>query len=433
MKNNFCAFLLAFLCLPIIYGQTANDDWTFHHQPDDGWFGAIVKDNLGNIIVGGGGANSHFRVYDGSTWTLYKPEDFNVSYSFYGRNMAIGPDNILWIAQGNSDGLTSWDGTNLQNYNTSNSNIISNSVFGVGVSPDNTLWHTRLQSFDGNDWDLFSNTCTSGSKRQVSFSSAGDTWISGGVTLGIESGIIYQPCVYQISGDTVVSFHFETDDNVPKLDGGSGYHLLSELADGSLLLFGRTAIGIEVKKFNGTGWDDFDLFESNEVENSGYYGIYRAENDAVWLCGPKGQITSQIVKYCDGNWTVYDLPMSEGFPSSLYDILVDGDELWAVGNVGICQVTLPEENCGIIDNLNTPVKEKLCESVTYDNGQLTLHSCSDQTFPLQYILVNTMGQIVKSGNFYSRAEEVGLMESGIYILQLKNKQGNFSSVKMLVK
>ena len=52
--NKFHLLILLILVSIQSNSQEASDNWVFHHQPDDGWFGSIVKDNNGNIIVGGG-------------------------------------------------------------------------------------------------------------------------------------------------------------------------------------------------------------------------------------------------------------------------------------------------------------------------------------------------------------------------------------------
>ena len=437
MKQILSFFLFMYLSFQI-QGQDANDNWIFHHQTDDGWFGSIVKDNFGNIIVGGGGSNSHFRVYDGNSWTLYKPEDFNVTYGFYGRHMAIGPDNVLWIAQGNSDGLTSWDGTNIQNYNTANSDIISNSIFGVGVSSDNTIWHTALQSYDGNDWNEYPMSCTTGltgSKRDVFFTASSDTWITGGISKNIDLGTIYQPCVYQIKEDSLSTFHVNEGDNLPVLSASGGNHLMSQLSDESLLMFGKTDNGIEVKKFNGSSWEDFDNYLSSEIDSSAYWGIYTEENNSIWLCGSKHltNAISQIVNYCNGQWTVYNLPESDGFPSALHDVLIDDDELWVVGNTGIMMVELLEESC-----TSTSIKEfqdskSHCESITYNNQYISINGCTNIEYPLKYNLVNNLGQNITTGIMTYEKVMIKSLATGIYFFQIKDEKNNFKTFKFLVK
>ena len=432
--NKFLLLILLILVSIQSNSQEASDNWVFHHQPDDGWFGSIVKDNNGNIIVGGGGSNSHFRVYDGNSWALYRPEDFNVTYGFHGRDIAIGSNNILWIAQGNTDGLTSWDGTAIKNYNFSNSNINSNSVFGVGVDSNNNVLHTGLQSFNGNEWKDYPRFCTStttGVSRKVSFSDSGETWITGGISINIDLGIIYQPCIYHIKGDSTNTYHLNEGDNIPELNT-DGYHLVSQINDGSILLFGSTNNGIEVKIFNGSNWDDFDSYTSNEVQGSKYFNIYTEDDNTIWLCGSKTTFenTSQLVKYCKGEWTVYNLPESDGFPSDFRDVLIDGTDLWAVGITGIWKVEIPEDSCENTSRINFS-EENQCKSISYEYSHIQLHECNKNIFPLKYLLINSLGQTIKSGTMNSDKEVLNIEGNGIFYFRVEGKNNEVNTFKIL--
>ena len=78
--KNFYTFLFI-IAFPIyLSAQGANDNWTFHQQPGDGWFGSLDEDSFGRIIVGGGSPNSHFRMLEDTAWTLFHPNDFGLNY-----------------------------------------------------------------------------------------------------------------------------------------------------------------------------------------------------------------------------------------------------------------------------------------------------------------------------------------------------------------
>ena len=189
--KNFLAFFAAILFTISLTSQGANDNWTFHHEPSDGWFSALGEDSNGNIVVGGGSPNSHFRVFDGNTWTLYHPNNFALNYSFFGRDLAVDSEDKIWLSPGNHDGVTKWNGSTFENFNTSNSGIISNSNFGIAFDQNDVLWTTSRQSFDGLDWVTHPhNDCWFGGPRLVFVDDQNDIWISGVISLGIETGIV---------------------------------------------------------------------------------------------------------------------------------------------------------------------------------------------------------------------------------------------------
>ena len=217
MKSVFILF--TFLCTPFyLFAQGANDDWTFHQQPGDGWFGGIVEDSNGRIIIGGGSPNSHFRVLEDTTWTLHHPDDYGVNFVFLGRDVDVDLDNNVWLSPGNHDGITKWNGTSLENFNTSNSDIVSNSNFGIAIDQNNHLFTTSWQSFDGSNWQYYGHDdCYKGGARNVFVADNNDIWISGTPSIGIETGTVTQPCVHRISNGIISSFHFENGDNLPKV------------------------------------------------------------------------------------------------------------------------------------------------------------------------------------------------------------------------
>lgn len=392
-----------------------DDNWIFHHQPTDGWFGAVVKDMQGNIIVGGGGGNSHFRVYNGDTWDLYMPEDFDVPFGFYGRSMAVDADNVLWLAQGNFDGLTSWDGTMVYNHNTSNSGLISNSVFGVGVDLGNQLWHTELQSFNGLDWATIPFSCNSGSRRRLFFPSSGEVWVSGGSSVHIEEGIVFQPCVYRIADNDLVAYHADSGDNLPDLSFGSGHHLMSEAPDGTILLFGRGSSGaIEAKALLDDAWVDWGLYEGPEVAESAYYSIWTEPDGTAWLCGQKGNGVGQIVQYCQGEWTVYDLPEDLGFPNAFFDIMVNGNTMWAVGSTGICELELPERSCLSPSAQQEQEEVPLCDRVYYTHPDIIFEHCKAGTL---YGVYGLDGRLVAQGEAQQGQRITVPLSNGLYLLK----------------
>ena len=316
----------------------------------------------------------------------------------------------------------------------SNSGIISNSNFGIAVDQDNNLWTSSLQSFDGNIWASFSNGgCYKGGPRLVFIDDNQDTWVSGTVSVGIESGIVEQPCVYYFSDIASEVFHFEEDDNLPELEAFSGQHLIGQLSDGTIILVGKTANGIEIKNFNGTSWDDFNTFNSPEVGMS-YWGLWIDENDNILLGGAKDNETSQIAKFCNGDWTFYDLPEADGFPPVIFDLMVDNQSrLWFTGNVGLGSVPYTPTTCQTT-HTKSLVDNKICSSVNYHNGFLTLMDCqSNNVNGVSYQLFDAAGKSIHTGSINSSSQFIGQLNSGLYFIHLKQNKSNIQTLKLFVK
>jgi len=426
---------LLIMSFPIfLLAQGANDNWTFHQQPGDGWFSGLDEDSNGNIIVGGGLPNSHFRIFDDSTWTLYHPYDYLLNYSFLGRGLTVDADDNIWLSPGNHDGVTKWDGTSFENFITSNSGIISNSNFGVAVDQNNNLWTSSLQSFENNSWLTFSNNgCYKGGARLVFIDDDNKKWVSGIVSVGFDTGIVEQPCVYQINDNNLNAYHFEEGDNLPELEAFSGYHLMGQLSDGTIILIGRTNNGIEIKNFNGTSWDDYHTFNSPEVGQS-YWGLWIDENDNILLGGAKDNETAQIAKYCNGVWTFYDLPEADGFPSVIYNLMVDSQSrLWFAGNIGLGSVPYVSTICQTTSTQSVN-QTKICSRINYQQGQLTLWDCGDyDTNSLDFHIYNSVGMFIKTGKLARSTHFVGQLAAGVYFIHLQNKDQENQILRFIAK
>jgi|GEM_PF-4581086 len=416
MKSSLTLTLAILFALPFAFSQSASDNWVFHNSPNDGWFGAIAESPDGRIFAGGGLPNSFFRVYDGNTWTNYTQAGTGVNFYFFGRDLAVDNNNVLWISPGNQGGITSWDGTTLTNYSTANSGINSNSVFGLAVDHDNTVWLTSMQSFDGTDWTSFStNFCNFGGRRSVFVADDNDIWISGVYSVGIETGIITQPCVYRISNGTSSSFHVNNGDNLPELSGGQ--HLIAELADGTVLIAGKTTTGLVINKFDGSGWVHYATYNGSDVGDA-FWGICVDHSDNIFIAGRKNATTSQIVKLCNGEWTVYDLPEADGFPNAIFDIFVDSQSrLWIAGDKALCSLEYIASNClttDIQDNIQSPV----CEKMWYDQGYLHLEDCPSLISGAQIKVYDTSGRLVVQQSVSESSVYLGRLNKGIYFVQL---------------
>lgn len=417
MKSSLTLTLAILFALPFAFSQSASDNWVFHNSPNDGWFGAIAESPDGRIFAGGGLPNSFFRVYDGNTWTNYTQAGTGVNFYFFGRDLAVDNNNVLWISPGNQGGITSWDGTTLTNYSTANSGINSNSVFGLAVDHDNTVWLTSMQSFDGANWTSFStNFCNFGGRRSVFVADDNDIWISGVYSVGIETGIITQPCVYRISNGTSSSFHVNNGDNLPVLSGGQ--HLITQLADGTVLLAGKTTDGVVLHKFDGTGWGHYATYNGSDVGDA-FWGICVDHSDNIFIAGSKNATTSQILKLCNGAWTVYNLPEEDGFPRAIFDVFVDSQSrLWIAGDKALCSLPYASSYC-LTTDIQDHMPAMVCQKIWYDQGYLNVENCPASNVDFQVRIYDTSGRLLINQQELQSPLYVGILTKGIYFVQLQ--------------
>ncbi|GJM35509.1 MAG: hypothetical protein DHS20C18_45100 [Saprospiraceae bacterium] len=425
--------LLFFLCLPLfLNAQSATDDWTFHHNPEDGWFGNISEGPNGHIFVGGGSPQSHFREYDGNNWTLYNQSNTGAPFGFFGRDLITDSNGTLWLSPGNANGVTSWDGTNLTNFNTTNSDIISNSNFGVGIDENNTLWTTSMQSFDGTNWETYSpNGCYHGGMRLVFVDSDNAVWIYGVFGIGIETGILDQPCIFRIANGEVTAFHIDNGDNLPVLSGG--YHLIGELSDGTLFVAGKTLNGIELKTFDGENWQDLDTYTGPEAGSS-FWGLWVDANGNILLGGQKDATTAQIVKYCQGTWTFYDLPEADGFPKVIYDLMVDRQSrLWISGQTGLASLPYTSTTCLTTTGLD-PVQNEAhaCAYLRYENGYLMPLNCAQSEQITSFTIYDALGRQIGHHRWTGQSTSIGQLPTGMYAVRLEFKDHKAFSTQIIV-
>lgn len=260
-----------------------------------------------------------------------------------------------------------------------------------------------------------------------------EVWISGVVSIGIETGDIFQPCVYHISNGISTSYHLDNGDNLPELEGPVGNHLVGQLSDGMIFVVAKTSNGIEIKNFNGSSWEDFHTFNSSEVGQS-YWGLWVDENNNILLGGAKDNETAQIAKFCNGNWTFYDLPEADGFPSVIYDLMVDSQSrLWVAGNVGLGSVPYVPTTCQTTST-NPPLNKEICSNLHYQQGVITLLDCDEFNFnSLEYQIYDSVGKKVKNASVSGSSFFIGELPSGLYFINLQKNKISTQTLKFIAK
>jgi len=109
-------------------------------------------------------------LFDGSKWTQYTTKNSLLPSDYVGF-VAVDNDDVLWLNCRDPHypefyglefgfGLTRFDGTRWNTYNTSNSPIPSNCLYDIKIDADNNKWMAAagdvgIASFNGTDWHTY--------------------------------------------------------------------------------------------------------------------------------------------------------------------------------------------------------------------------------------------------------------------------------------
>lgn len=425
MRNFFIVAL--FFSPLLVFGQASTDNWVFHHQPSDNWFSSLAEDKFGNIIAGGGEPNSDFRIYDGNSWTLHTSASLGVPYSVLGRELATDTNGVVWISPGGAgDGVVSWDGSNTVKYDTTNSDINFNYIGGIGVDADNQLWLSNLQSFNGVAWseaNFTSVLCEDQAQPKCFISSSNEAWFTDAPKADIHNfNNVHQPCVTQVSNWNGTAYHADNGSNLPIFNVFTpfqGFHLINELSDGTLFIAGKTANGIELKTYDGSDWVDWTSYGGPEVAIS-YTCVWVDENDNIFLGGSKDATTSQIAKFCNSDWTFYNLPESMGFPHIIQDILIDqSSRMWIAGANGLCSLDYISVPCMITETETSTIQLNV---EMYFSGEFLVITGLPE--PKSFEILNMLGQSVSNGIVNRTFGRIGDLKTGVYGVRIRTVSGS---------
>lgn len=111
-------------------------------------------------------------LFDGSKWTQYTTKNSLLPSDYVGF-VAVDNDNVLWLNCRDPRypefyglefgfGLTRFDGTRWNTYNTSNSPIPSNCLYEIKIDADNNKWlatagYVGIANFNGTDWHIYNS------------------------------------------------------------------------------------------------------------------------------------------------------------------------------------------------------------------------------------------------------------------------------------
>jgi len=168
------------------------------------------KDN----ILWGGSSNGLFK-FNGANWLVWNTENSAIPTNIV-NGLYIAPNNKIWFSCMDEKriagidyggGLTCFDGQTMVTYNKSNSGLLANTIFGIYIDKNNTIWLATcgagLMNFDTKDkWSAY-NVTNSGIANNIVQGIKQDK--SGNLWLGhIDAGIsVFNPDSFQLSVDNI--------------------------------------------------------------------------------------------------------------------------------------------------------------------------------------------------------------------------------------
>lgn len=125
------------------------------------WVNTIAVDTEGTKWIG---TNAGLTSFDGVNWTTYNTSNSGINDNNV-ECIVIDKEGVKWFAACLSAqhtdffyGLTSFDGSTWQNYNSSNSAIPSDKIISLDTDNQGLVWigtNVGLASYDGSTWTLF--------------------------------------------------------------------------------------------------------------------------------------------------------------------------------------------------------------------------------------------------------------------------------------
>ena len=254
-------------------------------------------------------------------------------------DVAFGPDGKRYFAT-NGSGIAVQDGTNWTSYTTANTGINTlNNVYAVAVTTDGVLWAIgglspvagiRLAKFEAGTWTGFTSVnigiTPSAPFRKLTAGSVGQLYLTTYSTVSIlqqgtwthyksqEIGCSPNGTITPVE-DGAGNIWIFTSCQLARFDGqlwsglglglpgsppGTLYDGIAEGADGSIWI-GTYDGGYIARQKNDDSWEQY--FPSNYgATQSSVYSIQGAPDGKIWV----GLEDSEILRYSDGNWTLFD-------------------------------------------------------------------------------------------------------------------------------
>ncbi|MBK9256397.1 MAG: T9SS type A sorting domain-containing protein [Saprospiraceae bacterium] len=305
-----------------------------------------------------------------------------------------------WITSSDA-GLYKYDGKTLIHYNTKNSGIPTNQIYGVTGDRKGKIYIRSiigLITFDGKNWELFTkenSALPSNSIRTVFVDNNNYIWIS------TADGVI------QIVNNKWKLYNVENS-GLPSRN----VYAINQDREGKIW-FG-TGRGVAV--FNKNKWQVFNV-ENSGISDNSVHDIAFDRKGNCWLAAQKG-----INVFNGKDWRIIN---SEN--SKLPDVNVNCIEFDGNGNLWM---GLYNKGLAIFNEFEIETLELSPNSlITFPNPTTDFlnFQIDEQDCGKQYFIVNNFGQIIHSGTTLSTSEFINVehYSSGVYYIII---QGNSKSI-----
>lgn len=273
---------------------TSSDGLEWNHYDTSN--SALIGNTVTGIAISGSdevwlvanGTSNGVASFNGTDWQYFTATDIGLPGPTSFSDIAIDSNNNKWVAT--ADGLLRFDGTDWVQYNTSNSGLSANDVEEIAIDDQGQIWvlvGNAIDIFDGTNW-----TSLTSADLPVTTLNANTIDVSGSNVL-ISNGNFYQIIYFDGSEWQVENTSFFGFDAY--IDNENNYWISGSEA---------------VAKFDGTDWTKYTQYNTGLPSNFNE-DVFIDSQGRYWFANGNGGIQ---VFDCP-NWEVYG-PNNEGlFPN----------------------------------------------------------------------------------------------------------------------
>jgi ligand-binding sensor domain-containing protein len=368
--------------------QFNGSQWTAYSTPilqDYRTSGTIASDNENNlwVILIGDTWNTRDSLkiakFDGTSWTTY---DLYGQYGYYDNLMVIDNKGNKWIKIGHS--LIKFDGENLTEYNSTNSNLPASTIHSIATDKSNKLWLGT-------------------EKGLVKFNDTSFT--------------IYDTSNSDLPANYIKLVTLDNDDNVWMAVIGNGM-------SGGII------------KFDGKQWTHYNLYDIYQEPNF-VGGLAVDKTNNIWAVLPFG-----LLKFDGINWEVYDIEKFAFYDrywsnSTKINLLIPtavdtANNIWIGGRDGKLVVLKQENIIPIINEISPPNNITPKITIQKSNHAYRLYysvtkssHISLKVFDIKGRCITTLVNSFKKTGRYETSLNTNNLANGTYFINLRigNNEG----------
>ena len=388
------------------------------------------------------------KMYDGSSWTTFVLSDANAKGS-----VAFDSQNNKWIPTDN--GLVKFDGENWTFFNTSSSQIPTNSLNSVAVDADDVIWigtnDAGIVKYDGVFWTVFNSSNSNLLNNEITnirINSLGIPWFRA-------KDSSYNTGIGKLEENVITLF---TQDNTCLFEDN---FIISISIGNDDEIWISSLIG--VIKFNEVQWEqwliqsednnhtirDLDCNIISQDNQSGltYHAsglVFVDDENNIWISSidDEPEPNGELIRFDGTNWDVFNRDNST-IPDDNTHLMAqnNNNDLWFVTlqNSLCCDYSVSVYTCdSLVTSLNdypiTSKKFNLYPNPTNDKVYIDFGDLSETAYLVEILNINggvVFKKLIKTIQ-NNNVEEINISQipDGIYFIRISN--GAYSQVKKLV-